>query len=107
MLRLKTIRRMAILFVLFIMTSSSFLSGFFWVLLNRLLLLPSTPRAMFMWPFATLLACAVLGTALAAGFSRVALRPMQALIKATRKIAKGDFTVRVPEYRSRLRWECS
>ncbi len=98
MLRLKTIRRMAILFVLFIMVSSSLLSGFFWILLNRFLLLSPTRRAMFMWPFATLLACAVLGTVLAAGFSRIALRPMQTLIRATKRVAKGDFSVRVPEY---------
>jgi hypothetical protein len=68
MLRLKTIRRMAILFVLFIMVSSSLLSGFFWILLNRLLLLPSTRKAMLMWPLAPLLASAAVETVLAAAF---------------------------------------
>jgi signal transduction histidine kinase len=53
---------------------------------------------MYLWPFATLLACMVLGTGLAAVFSRIALRPLQVLMKATNRIAKGDFSVRVPEY---------
>ncbi len=98
MLRMKTIRRMAILFVFFVMLSSSFLSAFFWIMLNRLMPLRFTPRAMFMWPFAMLLASAVLGTLMAAFFSQAALRPMQTLIKATKRVAKGDFSVRVPVY---------
>jgi signal transduction histidine kinase len=98
MTRLKTIRRMAIIFVFFIMVSSTTLSGFFWVFLNRVMLQNATQRALFLWPLATLLACMVLGTCLAAAFSRIALRPLLTLIGATKKIAKGDFTVRVPEY---------
>ncbi len=98
MTRLKTIRRMAIIFVFFIMVSSTTLSGFFWFFLNRVLLQNATLRAMYLWPFATLLACMVLGTGLAAVFSRIALRPLQVLMKATNRIAKGDFSVRVPEY---------
>ena len=85
-----------VVFVFLVMFFTTILIGVITVVLVRLNIIPWGGRPNF--PFfviVILLTSTVTGTALAALFARRPLRPIHRLIEATRKIASGDFTVRM------------
>jgi len=88
-------RRMIVIFVLFIMLSSAFLTGAAFTFLRLMNLLPDI-RLISVWmPVITLAVSTFLGTVISAILSVRLLRPLNELIRATRKVGEGDFSVRV------------
>ena len=67
------------------------------LLLQFLGALPQVKYPAIVWPVIALAICVAVGTGINALLTRWYFRPMKQLIEATRRVAKGDFTVRVEE----------
>lgn len=97
MIHAKTLQRTVVLFVFFVMALSSILTAFFYMSLSTLRLIPDW---IFMTLWAPTLALAVsliIGTAITFVVARLILRPLEDLIRATHKVADGDFSVHIDE----------
>ena len=91
--RINSIRVLAAVCVLAAMTASSIASALVWYLASRL----GLAEHLHLFPLVMLGVSVLLGTILAAAFSRRLLQPLNKLIEATKAVSQGDFTVRVEE----------
>lgn len=83
--------------MLVIITLSSLLTGGILLLLILLGIIPSALMATFwMAPITVCVGC-IIGAILAAFIMRFYIKPLDDLLAATKRIAEGDFSVRVPE----------
>ena len=95
--RFKSLRNKTTILVLVIMTLSALLTGGLLVLLIWLRVIPSALMAtVWMAPITVCVGC-IIGAMLAAFIMRFYIKPLDQLVAATKKIAEGDFSVRVPE----------
>ena len=96
LLQIKSFRVEMILIIFFLMLlTSGFIVGSY-ALLH--LIFPSLEHfSTLTSSAATLIACTVIGTGAAAIFTKWFLRPLQEMIAATQRIAKGDFKVHIHE----------
>ncbi len=95
--RLLSARGQAVIFVFIIMLLAAVLAGVALAILVGFDLLPEVPSPVIVWSIAALFVCIAIGTGLSALLSRWFLRPVNQLIRATRAVAHGDFSVRVAE----------
>ena len=83
------------LIVAFILLVSSVISGLILIILLKL----GAIRSLFGYPLIrlviTLLSCTVVGTVIAAFFSKRILRPLNKMVEGTREIAAGNFDVQI------------
>lgn len=93
--KLRSPRGQAVIFVFVIMLLAAVLAGVTLAILVGFDLLPEVPYPVIVWSVAALVVCIALGTALSALMSRWFLKPVNQLIRATRAVARGDFSVRV------------
>lgn len=91
----KTFIGAAIFFVMSIMLTSSFLTFLLLYVFYTLNIVPDLKHATMAMPFFALVVSVAIGFILSAIFSRTIFRPLQHLIKATRIVAKGDFTAKI------------
>lgn len=96
-LRLRSATAQAVVFVFIIMLLAAVLAGVMIAILVGFDLLPEVPYPALVWSIAALIVCTAIGTGLSALLGRWFLRPVNQLIKATRSVGKGDFSVRVDE----------
>lgn len=95
--RFRNLRNKSTLLVLVIIALSSLLTGGLLLLLILLGVIPSALMATFwMAPITVFVGC-IIGAILAAFIMRFYIKPLDDLVAATKKIAEGDFSVRVPE----------
>lgn len=80
-----------------VMLSTAALTVIVILLLEYLGALPQVKYPAVVWPVVALGICVAVGTGINALLTRWYFRPMKQLIAATRRIAKGDFSVRVEE----------
>lgn len=97
MFRQKSLSVVAVLFTFFVMLLSGLLTTASIVVLRIAGLLPSFIYATLWMPFFTIFASILIGSAISAYLCKRLLRPIQDLIEATRKVAKGDFTVKLDD----------
>lgn len=90
----RAIRTRMVLLVFVTMVCASLMTSFGLLLLYRMGLI-ATPQTDMAMPFLLLVASIIIGTVLSFIFSSRILKPVNALIDATKKVAKGDFSVRV------------
>ncbi len=93
--RSKTFIGAAIFFVMSIMLLSGFLTFLLMYLFYVLNIVPDLKHATMTMPFLALVVSIIIGFFLSAIFSRMILRPLQHLIRATRDVANGDFSAKV------------
>lgn len=93
----RSTRGQAVVFVFFIMLLAAVLAGVTLAILAGLDLLPDVPYPVIVWSISALLVCIAIGTMLSALLSRWFLKPVNQLIRATRAVAAGNFSVRVDE----------
>ncbi|MCL2158865.1 MAG: HAMP domain-containing histidine kinase, partial [Oscillospiraceae bacterium] len=86
-----------VIFVFAIMFSASVIALFCIVFLDRLNMFARIKHSMLFLQSVMFMASAILGTVITYFASRIVLKPLNELIKATKIIAKGDFSVKVPE----------
>ncbi len=96
-IRLRSTRHQAVVFVFVIMLLAAVLAGVALAILVGFDLLPDVPYPVLVWSIAALAVCIAIGTMLSALLSRWFLKPVNELIRATRSVAAGDFSVRVDE----------
>ena len=95
-LQIKSFRMEMILIIFFLMLMTSLFIVASYALLH--LLFPSLKHfSTVASSAATLIACTIIGTGAAAVFTKWFLRPLQEMIVATQRIAKGDFKVHIHE----------
>lgn len=97
MRKFKTLNFHMVLFVLFVLVSSSFLSGLTMYILFRLKLLSHGRITPLIISSIALLVSIFLGTCITLFVSKKILKPLNELIHATKIVAKGDFTIRLNE----------
>jgi len=95
--RLRSTRGQAVIFVFVIMLLAAVLAGITLAILVGFDLLPEVPYPVIIWSVAALVVCIAIGTILSALLSRWFLKPVNQLIRATRAVAMGDFSVHVEE----------
>jgi len=94
--RLSSLRWRLVMYVFFIMTMANLVTGGVYVLLICLGVLPRTVLAHMMGPVWLMILSAIVGTIIAGWIGKFYLSPMKDLIRATERVAKGDFSVRLP-----------
>lgn len=97
MKRIKSLNIMMVLFILFIMITAGLLTSVCFLFFYALDFFPFPFLTPILSPFIALLVSSIIGTSLSAVVSEKFLKPLHQLIDATKIIAKGDFSVRVPE----------
>lgn len=97
MKKIKTLNIYMVLLVFFIMGVASFLSGLTLFILFRLRIISHARLTPLILSSIALLVSIFLGTCITLFISRKILKPINELIYATKIVAKGDFSVRVPE----------
>ena len=95
MRRFRSLRTVAVVFVLMIMLSAAFLTSFLLAILHMFRLLPLLMLSSTFVPFLCLLVSSFVGTIISSVVSSHVLRPLLDLIAATKTVAKGDFAVRL------------
>jgi signal transduction histidine kinase len=90
-----------VIWVFAIMVISGIMTGICVMILYWLNLLPISPYTPLVMPLITLFVSIVLGTFISTIVSRRILKPLNELNKATKVIAKGDFSIRVKELKDR------
>lgn len=91
---------MMVLFIFFIMVASGLLTSVCFLFFYAMDFFPFPFFTPILSPFIALLVSSIIGTSLSAMVSEKFLKPLHQLINATKIIAKGDFSVRVPEINS-------
>ena len=94
--KLNSLRWRLVMYVFFIMILANFVTGGVYILLIHLGVLERTALAHMMGPVWLMLLSGVVGTIIAAWIGKYYLSSMKDLIKATERVAKGDFSVRLP-----------
>lgn len=94
---IQSFHMMAVLFVLYIMISSSCLTSICLFFLIALRLVPNSFMASLWMPVISLVVSIILGTGISTVASAKFFKPMNDLIGAMRTVAKGDFSVRVDD----------
>ncbi|MCL1793331.1 MAG: HAMP domain-containing histidine kinase [Oscillospiraceae bacterium] len=87
----------AVIFVFSIMVSANFIAGICIYALDRLEMLVTVRHSMIFLQEVNFMASVILGTVIAYFASKIFLKPLNQLIKATKIIAKGNFKVKLPE----------
>jgi len=100
MKRIKSLNIMMVLFIFFIMVASGLLTSVCFLFFYAMDFFPFPFFTPILSPFIALLVSSIIGTSLSAMVSEKFLKPLHQLINATKIIAKGDFSVRVPEINS-------
>jgi len=95
--KLRSTTAQAVFFVFLVMLLAAVLAGVVLAILVGFDLLPDVPYPVLVWSIAALVVCTAIGTMLSALLSRWFLKPVNQLIRATRSVAAGDFSVRVDE----------
>lgn len=91
----KSLRNKSTLLLLFIITISALITGTALLLLIWLRVIPSALMAtVWMGPITVLVGC-IIGAVLAAFAMRFFIKPVDGIVEATKKIAEGDFSVRI------------
>jgi len=97
MRKIKSLNITMVLFIFFIMVSAGLLTSVCFLFFYALDFFPIPFLTPILSPFIALLVSSIIGTSLSAMVSEKFLKPLHQLINATKIIAKGDFSVRVPE----------
>jgi len=100
MKRIKSLNITIVLFIFFIMITAGLLTSVCFLFFYALDFFPFPFLTPILSPFVALLVSSIIGTSLSAVVSEKFLKPLHQLIDATKVIAKGDFSVRVPEINS-------
>ena len=87
----------AVIFVFSIMVSANFIAGACIFALDRLDMLVTVRDSVIFLQQVNFMASVVLGTLIAYFASKIFLKPLNGLIKATKIVAKGNFDVKLPE----------
>lgn len=95
--RIKSLNIAMVLFIFFIMVTAGLLTSVCFLFFYAMDFFPFPFFTPILSPFIALLVSSIIGTSLSAVVSERFLKPLHQLIKATKIIAKGDFSVRVPE----------
>ncbi|MBE6537908.1 MAG: HAMP domain-containing histidine kinase [Ruminococcaceae bacterium] len=98
--RFKTLRNKATLLVIAIMAVSALLTGAALIFLIHIGAIPTAFRARVSLIPITVCVGSLIGAVLAAFAMRYFIKPLDELVAATKKIAEGDFSVRVTERKS-------
>ncbi|HHV28208.1 sensor histidine kinase [Acetivibrio mesophilus] len=93
----RTLNIQMVFLVFYIMISSGVLTGVFFLFLFAIGILPIPRLAPILYPLVALLVSSIIGTSISAVASERVLKPLNQLIKATKVVATGDFSVRVEE----------
>lgn len=94
---LKSLSRTATLYVFAVMLFSGVLTSLVFVLLYTTGILPFPFLAPVISPLVALLASTIIGTSVSAFAGERVLKPLNGLIRATKVVSRGDFSVRVEE----------
>ncbi len=94
---MKKLNAQVIFAIFIVMLAAAVLTGVTMLVMVWLNLLPDVKNPVLVWSIVTMVVCILLGTSVSALLTRWYFKPIKALIHATRRIAKGDFTVRVEE----------
>lgn len=97
MSKIKSLNITMVLFIFFIMVAAGLLTSVCFLFFYALDFFPFPFLTPILSPFIALLVSSIIGTSLSAVVSEKILKPLHQLINATKVIAKGDFSVRVPE----------
>ena len=85
-----------IVYIFLIMSAANFLAGAWYLFLSRRTgIVPDRWFELFRSPVQLLILSLILGTLLSTLLSRMLVRPINRLVEATKKVAQGDFSVRV------------
>ncbi len=95
--RFKSLRNKSTLLVIGSITLVALLTGGLLMLFILLGVIPSSLMATFWMAPITICAVCIIGALFAAFIMQFYINPLDRLVAATKKIAEGDFTVRVPE----------
>lgn len=95
--RIKSLNITMVLFIFFIMVTAGLLTSVCFLFFYAMDFFPFPFLTPILSPFIALLVSSIIGTSLSAMVSEKLLKPLHQLINATKIIAKGDFSVRVPE----------
>jgi len=95
MKKVKSLKVTMVLVVLFIMVTSAFMTGTFYIILYRLGLIPSIMYSKYYMPFITVLVSVILGTMISFLVAKKILKPVEALIEAMKVVSSGDFSVQM------------
>ncbi len=101
--RFSTLRWRLVMYVFFIMMLANFVTGGVYVLLIHFDILDRAALSHMMSPVWLMILSGMVGTVIAGWIGKYYLSPMKELAKATERVAKGDFTVRLPsEYNGEM-----
>lgn len=95
--RVRTLNVQMTAFVFYIMLFAGLLTGGCFFFLYLIGIFPVPLFTPFFSPFITLIVSSIIGTSLTAFACEKVLNPLNQLIKATKLVSKGDFSVRVKE----------
>jgi len=95
--RFRSLRAAMVFFVFCIMLVSALLTGLCVVLLYKTAWLAPLLEIPFILPLIALFVSMLIGTLISIVYSNYVIKPIKELSNATRRIAKGDFSVRVAE----------
>ncbi len=95
--KLRSLNVMLVVYVAFIMLSSGILTAGSYLLIVNLGLAPSPLVTGRLTPFLIVLFTVMVSTAVSTVTTLKMLKPVNSLIQATKRVAQGDFTVRVAE----------
>ncbi|HVI39530.1 MAG TPA: HAMP domain-containing sensor histidine kinase [Anaerovoracaceae bacterium] len=95
--RFKSLRIEMVIFVFYILISAGMLTGVCLFFLYEIGLFPIPALAPIISPLIAIFVSTVVGTSISIIASEKVLKPVNQLIKATKAVSKGDFSIRVEE----------